>query len=136
MTQRDPIMSEGYRVNCISTAERLGNDELHALMAGVVRRDRRESQRLFATVTPLLIAFYEGQVQAGRIKCVETAGLVQESLKALYLVQQGYDPNLPFRAWILDIARSTLLGNPGAEAVFDPLAGAAVHNGQEALQVT
>jgi RNA polymerase sigma-70 factor (ECF subfamily) len=136
MTQRDPIMAEGYRVGCLSAAERIGNDELHALMAGVVRRDRRELQQLFATVTPLLIAFYEGQLQAGRIKREETSGLVQESLMALYLRQQGYDPNLPFRAWILDIARSTLRGNPGAEAVFDPLAGAAVHNGHEALQVT
>ncbi|EJL02149.1 MULTISPECIES: hypothetical protein [Pseudomonas] len=129
-------MAEGYRVSCLSTAERLGNDELHALMAGVVRRDRRESQQLFAAVTPLLIAFYEGQVQAGRIKRGATAGLVQEAFKALYLGQPGYDPTLPFRAWVLDIARSTLLGNAGSEAVFDALAGVAVRNCQQAMQVT
>jgi RNA polymerase sigma-70 factor (ECF subfamily) len=87
-------------------------------------------------VTPLLIAFFEGQVQAGRIKRGETASLVQEAFKALYLEQPRYDPNLPFRAWILDIARSTLLGNPGAEAAFDPLANVASRNRHEALQVT
>jgi RNA polymerase sigma-70 factor (ECF subfamily) len=129
-------MAESYRVSCLSTAERLGNDELHALMAGVVRRDRRESQQLFAAVTPLLIAFYEGQVQAGRIKRGATPGLVQEAFKALYLGQPGYDPNLPFRAWVLDIARSTLLSNSGSEAVFDALAGVAVRNCQQAMQVT
>lgn len=129
-------MAEGYRVSCLSAAERLGNNELHALMAGVVRRERRESEQLFATVRPLLIAFYEGQVQAGRIKRGETAGLVQESLKALYFGQAGYDPNMPFRAWIVDIARATLLGKTGAGAVFDSLAGAALHNCHEALQVT
>ncbi|VVO65750.1 hypothetical protein [Pseudomonas fluorescens] len=91
-------MAEGFRVSCLSTVERLGNDELHALMDAVVRRDKRESLRLFATVTPLLIAFYEGQVQAGRIKQGATASLVQQSLKALCLGQPRYDRNLPFRA--------------------------------------
>lgn len=129
-------MAEGYRVSCLSTDERLGNDELHALMAGVVRRDRRESQQLFAAVTPLLIAFYEGQVQAGRIKRGATAALVQEAFKALYLGQPGYDPNLPFRAWVLDIARSTLLGNSGSEAVFDAFAGGATRHCQQVMQVT
>ncbi|WP_159812277.1 hypothetical protein [Pseudomonas sp. 18058] len=129
-------MAEGYRVSCLSTAERLGNDELHALMAGFVRRDRRESQQLFAAVTPLLIAFYEGQVQAGRIKRGATAALVQEAFKALYLGQPGYDPNLPFRAWVLDIARSTLLGNSGTEAVFDAFAGGAARHCRQVMQAT
>lgn len=129
-------MAEGNRTSCLSTAERLGNDELHALMAGVLRRDRRESQQLFAAVTPLLIAFYDGQVQAGRIKRGDTAGLVQEAFKALYLGQPGYDPNLPFRAWVLEIARTTLLGNLSTEAVFDALAGVAVRNRPQAMQVT
>lgn len=129
-------MAEGNRTSCLSTAERLGNDELHALMAGVLRRDRRESQQLFAAVTPLLIAFYDGQVQAGRIKRGETAGLVQEAFKALYLGQPGYDPNLPFRAWVLEIARITLLGNSSTQAVFDALAGVAVRNRPQAMQVT
>lgn len=136
MTQRYQIMAEGYRVGCLSTAERLGNDELHALMDAVVRRDKRESLRLFATVIPLFIAFYEGQVQAGRIKHAETASLVQQALKALYLGQPRYDPNLPFRSWILDIARSTLLGTPDAEAAFDPPASVATRNRREALHVT
>lgn len=129
-------MAEGNRTSCLSTAERLGNDELHALMAGMLRRDRRESRQLFAAVTPLLIAFYDGQVQAGRIKRGETAGLVQEAFKALYLGQPGYDPNLPFRAWVLEIARTTLLGNSSTEAVFDAFAGVAVRNRPQAMQVT
>ncbi|CAI8774306.1 hypothetical protein EMIT0347P_10610 [Pseudomonas sp. IT-347P] len=104
-------MVEDYCVSCLSADDRLANEQLHALMAGVVRRDRIQSQRLFATVTPLLIAFYEGQAQAGRISRDQTSGLVQQAFKTLYLDQERYDPNQPFRAWIIDIARSTLLGN-------------------------
>lgn len=104
-------MVEDYCVSCLSADDRLANEQLHALMADVVRRDRVQSQRLFATVTPLLIAFYEGQAQAGRISRDQASGLVQEAFKTLYLDQERYDPNQPFRAWIIDIARSTLLGN-------------------------
>ncbi|WP_130901454.1 hypothetical protein [Pseudomonas sp. Sample_23] len=129
-------MAEGYRTSCLSKAERLGNAELHALMAGVLRRERRESLQLFAAVTPLLIAFYDGQVQAGRIKRGATAGLVQEAFKTLYLGQPGYDPNLPFRAWVLEVARTTLQSNSGSEPVFDALTGVAVRNRPQAMQVT
>lgn len=129
-------MAEGYRVRCLNTAERLGNDQLHALMAGVVRRDTDESKQLFETVTPLLIAFYEGQVQAGRIGREDAAGLVQEAFNALYLGRIRYDPNLSFRAWILDIARSTLLANLGTDAVAEPVADVASRDRHKVLRVT
>ncbi|WP_225875070.1 MULTISPECIES: hypothetical protein [Pseudomonas] len=106
-------MAEGYRQQCLCEADRLGNDELYALVTGAVRHDRAESQQLFATVTPLLIAFYEGQVQAGRISREDTGNLVQQAFKMLYLEQARHDPDFPFRAWLIEIARSTLLINLG-----------------------
>jgi len=47
-------MAEGYRHTCLCESDRLGNDELYALVAGAVRHGRGEAQQLFATVTPLL----------------------------------------------------------------------------------
>jgi RNA polymerase sigma-70 factor (ECF subfamily) len=129
-------MPQRYRVNCLSPAQRPGNDELHALMAGALRHDRGESQKLFATVMPLFIAFYEGQVQAGRIQHGEIAGLVQQAFKALYLEHTRYDPAQPFRAWIVDIARSTLLDRSHAGGLFDPLGGIATCRAREALPVS
>ncbi|WP_248743539.1 MULTISPECIES: hypothetical protein [unclassified Pseudomonas] len=106
-------MAEGYRQHCLCEADRLGNDELYALVTGAVRHDRAESQQLFATVTPLLIAYFEGQVQAGRINREDTGSLVQQAFKMLYLEQARHDPDFPFRAWLIEIARSTLLINLG-----------------------
>lgn len=134
-------MAEGYRDNCLCEADRLGNDELYALVAGAVRHGRGEAQQLFATVTPLLIAYYEGQVQAGRIRREDTGLLVQQAFRALYQEQAAHDPNFPFRAWLIEIARSTLLNNLGhrATAVMattDALAGASVRESHEPTRAT
>ncbi|WP_248739049.1 hypothetical protein [Pseudomonas sp. MWU12-2029] len=122
-------MAEGYRQHCLCEADRLGNDELYALVTGAVRHDRAESQQLFATVTPLLIAYFEGQVQAGRISREDTGRLVQQAFKTLYLEQARHDPGFPFRAWLIEIARSTLLDNLAHRGITapdhpGPLAGA------------
>ncbi|MCX4221398.1 MULTISPECIES: hypothetical protein [Pseudomonas] len=134
-------MAEGYRNNCLREADRLGNDELYALVAGAVSHGRGEAQQLFATVTPLLIAFYEGQAQAGRIRREDTGNLVQQAFRMLYQEQAAHDPSFPFRAWLIEIARSTLLNNPGhrgtdAVATADALAGAPIRECHEATRAT
>lgn len=134
-------MAEGYRHTCLCESDRLGNDELYALVAGAVRHGRGEAQQLFATVTPLLIAFYEGQVQAGRVRREDTGNLVQQAFRALYQEQAAHDPSFPFRAWLIEIARSTLLdnlGHRGAEVVptADGLAGASAHECHEPTRAT
>ena len=134
-------MAEGYRHTCLCESDRLGNDELYALVAGAVRHGRGEAQQLFATVTPLLIAFYEGQVQAGRIRREDTGSLVQQAFRALYQEQAAHDPSFPFRAWLIEIARSTLLnnlGHRGAEVVptADGLAGASARECHEPTRAT
>lgn len=134
-------MAEGYRHTCLCESDRLGNDELYALVAGAVRHGRGEAQQLFATVTPLLIAFYEGQVQAGRVRREDTGNLVQQAFRALYQKQADHDPSFPFRAWLIEIARSTLLdnlGHRGAEVVAtaDALAGASARECHEPTRAT
>jgi len=134
-------MAEGYRHTCLCESDRLGNDELYALVAGAVRHGRGEAQQLFATVTPLLIAFYEGQVQAGRVRREDTGNLVQQAFRALYQEQDAHDPSFPFRAWLIEIARSTLLdnlGHRGAEVVptADGLAGASARECHEPTRAT
>ncbi|MGN8342492.1 hypothetical protein ACLEJQ_02645 [Pseudomonas sp. SMV71] len=107
-------MIEGYRESCVSSVDRLGNDELRALMMEVVQYGgaaygRAPLQQLLAKVEPLLKAFFEGQVQAGRLGCEAVDGLVRQAFTALYRRRAGYEPDIPFRAWMIDVARSTLL---------------------------
>jgi RNA polymerase sigma-70 factor (ECF subfamily) len=125
-------MTEGCRDSWLCRTDRLGNDELCALMAKVAKHGPRASQQLLATVKPLLSAFYEGQVQAGRARREEVDGLIQEAFMALQQRRADYDPGVPFRAWLIAIARETLLyrwQNQGRDAgVAAPLneAGRAV----------
>lgn len=101
-------MSEGYRMHCADETWRLSNDELNALMAEVARRGKGSAQQLFLAITPLLIAFYGGQVQAGRMKMEDLEHLVQQTLLVVYQNRASHDPGQPFRAWLLDIARSKM----------------------------
>ena len=131
-------MAEGFRHSCLGEVERLGNDELLALMAGVGRHDRQASRRLIATVQPLLLAFYEGQVLARRIQRGDVAHLVRQTFDALYRQSTSDDPSLPFRAWLIETARSTLLDhlrnrNANPYITVDTLAGAPAHDQQDAL---
>jgi RNA polymerase sigma-70 factor (ECF subfamily) len=92
-----------------------------------------------ATVTPLLIAFYEGQVQAGSITVKDVQGLVQETFVALYQRNTSDDLTLPFRAWLIETARCTQLNYMRSErekAVGVPLAAAPAFNRDEALSAT
>ncbi|TFY85935.1 RNA polymerase subunit sigma-24 [Pseudomonas nabeulensis] len=110
-------MTEGYCASCLSKDDRLANEALRALMAHVVNGDRGASRRLSAKVTPLLNAFYEGQVQAGRIRPEHLDGLVQDAFKALLQNRTHYNPDQPFRAWLLEGARTTLLHHLHANTV-------------------
>ncbi|TFY84393.1 RNA polymerase subunit sigma-24 [Pseudomonas kairouanensis] len=110
-------MTEGYRASCLSTDDRLASEALRLLMAHVVSGNRSAGRRLSIQVTPLLKAFYEGQVQAGRIRPEQVECLVHSAFKALLEKPTDYDPCQPFRAWLLDIARTTLLHHLRANTV-------------------
>ncbi|MGF6488030.1 sigma factor [Pseudomonas frederiksbergensis] len=130
-------MAEGYRDSCLCRVDRLGNDELCTLMADVVKHDGGASQQLLVTVKPLLTAFYEGQVQAGRVRREEVEGLVQKAFMALYQRRASYDSNIPFRAWLIEIARDTLLDywrSQSGNAVVEPLASVPALNHHEVLR--
>jgi len=102
-------MTERYGDSCLCSADRLGNDELRALMIDLIGSGNSTPTQLLATVKPLLMAFYEGQVQAGRVRREEVEGLAQQAFASLYQRRSSYDPNVPFRAWLIEIARCTLL---------------------------
>lgn len=122
-------MSEGYRDNCLCSAERLGNDQLCALMMATVEQGKTASRQLLVAVKPLLMAFYEGQVQAGRLGRDQVDGLVKQAFNLLYHRRARYDPDVPFRAWLIEIARSTLLHYLRSQkdiAAAAPKAGASV----------
>jgi RNA polymerase sigma-70 factor, ECF subfamily len=100
-------MSEEFRQSCVCGDDRPSNDELGALIARVVA-DGQGGSQLFAAVAPLLTAFYEGQVQAGRARREDLQGLVDQAFAALCRGRESYDHAHPFRAWLIEVARSTL----------------------------
>ncbi|MFJ3484626.1 hypothetical protein ACIPL1_14760 [Pseudomonas sp. NPDC090202] len=102
-------MSQGYHGGCVCSVDRPSNDELSALMARVAVRGEGASDALLVAVAPLLTAFFEGQVQAGRARREDLDSWVREAGGALYRRRSGYDATRPFRAWLLDIAREQLL---------------------------
>lgn len=105
------MMSQSCRTVCISEVGRTSNDEFAALMADMVRREKGSAQRFFRAVTPLLIAFYGGQVQAGRARVDDLESLVQKALVEVYRSRtSNVLEHRPFRAWLLDIARSSMSG--------------------------
>jgi RNA polymerase sigma-70 factor, ECF subfamily len=101
-------MSEEFRQSCVCGDDRPSNDELSALIARVAACGQGDAQPLFAAVAPLLTAFYEGQVQAGRARREDLQSLVDQAFAALCRRRQSYDSAYPFRAWLIEVARSTL----------------------------
>ncbi|HYG06289.1 MAG TPA: hypothetical protein VD865_07730 [Stenotrophomonas sp.] len=102
-------MSDSYPASCVQSADRPSNDELVTLMAGVVRRDKGALEKLHVLVRPLVTAFHEGQVQAGRLHPDELDELVEGTLWTIYRQRLSYDRQHPFRAWLLQVARHALL---------------------------
>lgn len=102
-------MTDSDRIGCLREIDRLSNEQLGTLITGVVIHGKGASQPLFAAVAPLLNAFYEGQVQAGRARHEHLDGLVQAALMAIYQRCASYDPTHPIRAWLIEIARCTLV---------------------------
>jgi len=119
-------MSRSHRTACVSEADRYSNEEFATMMTGVVRREKGAAQRLFRAVAPLLIAFYGGQVQAGRARREDLEPLVQRALAAVYRGRVGHAAaHRPFRAWLLDIARAVMDGyasdRPGSPSRQGPV---------------
>jgi RNA polymerase sigma-70 factor (ECF subfamily) len=100
-----------YRSVCLSDVGRLGNEDFIVLMADMSRSEWDSAQRLFLAIAPLLIAFYGGQVQAGWAEVDDLDVPVLQALVAVYRNRASCAPERqPFRAWLLDVARSGMRG--------------------------
>ncbi|WP_460043032.1 hypothetical protein [Pseudomonas sp. S2_H01] len=102
-------MNDGYRNSGLCGIDWLSNEELGRLIANVVVQEKGASQQLFAAVAPLLMAFYEGQVQAGRARHEHLETLVQEAFMVVHQRSASFDCALSTRAWLIDIARCKLV---------------------------
>lgn len=98
-------MHENGHVSCLALAGRASNDELRAWLGADARSDSRSFQLLFQAVTPLLLAYFEGKLQE---RCEDLDALTLDTLLAVYLHRASFDPQQPFRAWLLGIARLSL----------------------------
>ncbi|MEP9315909.1 hypothetical protein ABKS89_02105 [Pseudomonas sp. LABIM340] len=99
MTQHD---------GCMNLAGRRSNAEFGALILGSGEPDEAASRQLYMAVLPLLIAFFEGQAQAGRIGQQDMGDLLRATLRQVDRQRVSYDPAVPFRAWLLELARHEL----------------------------
>jgi len=105
---RGLFMSKSYRYGCVDPTWRIPDDELQSLIASISAGDHGAVRKLFRAITPLLIAFYDGQAQAGRLEHDNVGHLVQMALLTVYRRRAACCPDRPFRAWLVDVARSTL----------------------------
>lgn len=99
MTQHD---------GCMNLAGRRSNAEFGALILGSGELGEAALRQLYMAVLPLLIAFFEGQAQAGRIGLQDVGELLRATLRQVDRQRAGYDPLVPFRAWLLELARHEL----------------------------
>ncbi|MCP1625304.1 hypothetical protein [Pseudomonas nitroreducens] len=111
MTQHD---------GCMNLAGRRSNAEFGALILGSGEPDEAASRQLYLAVLPLLIAFFEGQAQAGRIGQQEMGDLLRATLRQVDRQRGRYDPAVPFRAWLLELARQELSAKRSAARVEVP----------------
>lgn len=98
-------MHENGHVSCLELAGRASNDELRAWLAADASSDSQAFQLLFQAVTPLLFAYFEGKLQQ---RGEDLDVLTLDTLLAIYQHRDSYDPEQPFRAWLLSIARLRL----------------------------
>lgn len=97
-------MRHNKPVGCVTTAAT--NAELGAWLAADPASDPRSVERLFRAVAPLLVAYFDGQLQG---RPCDTEALVLETLIELYRQRSGQGTERPFRAWMMDMARMALL---------------------------
>ncbi|MFC4764715.1 hypothetical protein [Dyella koreensis] len=95
-------MRDGYHGACFETAGRVSNEELCAWLSADAKSDSRSFQLLFQATTPLLFAFFEGQL---RERKADLNLLVMETLVEVYRQRASYERSQPFRAWLLGLAR-------------------------------
>lgn len=93
---------------CMNLAGRRSNAEFGALIHGSGEPGETVSRQLYMAVLPLLIAFFEGQAQAGRIDQGDMGDLLRATLRQVDRQRASYDPATPFRAWLLELARHAL----------------------------
>lgn len=94
---------------CSFEADRLPNAELVALMRDVVEQSAPPPWRLLQATASVFLAFYRGQASAQRTSEADLPSLVREAQAALYRHRGTFHPDVPFRAWLLEIARLTLI---------------------------
>ena len=110
-------MCDGYHGAWFETKGRVSNEKLCAWLDADAASDSRSFQLLFQAMTPLLFAFFEGQLQGRR---ADLDRLVMETLVEVYRQRASYERSQPFRAWLLGLARlraaSYLRGKHGPSA--------------------
>ncbi|TBR39375.1 hypothetical protein EYV96_03890 [Dyella terrae] len=99
-------MADAGGASCVDPAGRASNEQLGAWLRADARSDSQSLQQLFGAVTPLLFAFFEGQLPER--KSVLNV-LVLDTLIDVYRRRASYDPSRPFRAWLLGLARTRLV---------------------------
>jgi RNA polymerase sigma-70 factor (ECF subfamily) len=102
-------MTEAKAACCDLAADRLPNDALVALMADAIRHGAPPCARILEEATSFFTAFYRGQVLAARVSDAELAHLVSAAVAALHRRCVTFDRQIPFRAWLMDIARLTMI---------------------------
>jgi len=112
MTQHD---------GCMNLAGRRSNAEFGALILGAGEPEEAASRQLYMAVLPLLIAFFEGQTQAGRIATQDIGNLLRATLHQVNRQRASYDPAVPFRAWLLELARQELSAYRHVAAALAPV---------------
>lgn len=102
-------MTQAKATSCVLAADRLPNDALVALMAEAIRHRAPPCARILEEATSVFTAFYAGQALAARISDAELAYLVSAAMAALHRRCGTFDGQVPFRAWLMDLARDTMV---------------------------
>lgn len=96
--------------------------DLHDLMARSLNGDNAAYSQFLDRLSGLFRAFFRRKLLANNTAYAED--LVQETLLAIHLHRQSYDPNRPVTAWVYAIARYKLIDHfrrsPGAR-IFIPV---------------
>ncbi len=81
------------------------SEEWATLMRAALAGDAASYRRLLTALTPALRAFARRTLAAAGRDAAEAEDVVQETLLALHLKRQTWDPAMPFGPWVRAIAR-------------------------------